>query len=191
MPKAKHKDKSDVVEIIQATFLTNPSVNTVIGEKGNRSKKIGRMAEYTFTKSINRNGAFISQNRMGAALFFRSTVKKFDLKEFYYEIKFALSIPPKKVIQTLQREKYLKKNRAYSDYYFYWFLGVKKGGDKAAFELSNEVFDIARRDNLPILLETSVARNKNIYERYGFEVYHEWDDTKNGITLWFMKWIPN
>lgn len=190
MPLAKQSDKPTIIEIIQSTFQTNPSVNVVIGEQGNRAKKIGRMAEYTFTKAINRNGAFISKNNMGAALFFRSTIKNTDLKEIYYELKFALSIPPKKVFQTLKREAYLKKNRAYSDYYFYWFLGVKKGGDKAAFELSNEVFEIARRDNLPILLETSVERNKMIYERYGFEVYHEWDDLNNGITLWFMQWVP-
>ncbi len=183
-------DKKDAVKIITDTFLANPSVNVVIGDKGNKRKKIERLADYAFIKALNRQGAYVSENKMGTALFFKSNVKGANLKELYYEVRFALSIPIKKVFQTLKREAYLKNNRAYTEYYFFWFLGVKDGGGRAGFELKDVLFKKAQDIQLPILLETSVERNVRIYERYGFETYHIWDDEVNGVRLWFMKKDP-
>ena len=61
-----------------------------------------------------------------------------------------------------------------------FIFGVKKGGDRAAFELKNYIFQMSQNEKNPILLETSVKRNKLIYERYGFYVYHEWIDSGDG-----------
>lgn len=183
-------DKENSVRIIADTFRANPSVNVVIGEGGNHLRKIQRLADYAFIKALNRKGAYVSDNNMGTALFFRSDIKVISLKEMYYEVRFALSIPLKKVIQTLKRESYIKKHRAYKDYYYFWFLGVQKGGKKAGFELKDHAFKKAQEAQLPILLETSVERNVFVYERYGFTSYHIWEDEANGIKLWFMKWEP-
>lgn len=184
---ATYKDKIDSVRIISETFDANPSVNIVIGDGGNRKKKISRLAEYAFIKALNRDGAFISDNKMGTGLCFRSNYGSSNLKELIYELRFAFSIPLKKVIQTLKREAYLKKYRYKEDHLYFWFLGVMKGGEKAVFELKDYLFQLSEKEQLPILLETSVERNKVIYERYGFEVYHEWSDSGDAKTLWFMK----
>lgn len=179
-------DKADSVNIIAETFDANPSVNIVIGDGGNRQKKIRRLAEYAFIKSLNRSGTFLSDNRMGTALCFRSDVGSTTFKEFMYEMRFAFSIPIVKVVQTLKRESYLKKHRYKDAHLYFWFLGVKKGGGAAGFEMKDYLFELSAKEKLPILLETSVERNKEIYERYGFTVYHEWADSGNGKTLWFM-----
>lgn len=183
---AENKDKDIAVDIIYETFDANPSVNIVIGEGGNRKKKISRLASYAFIKALNRNGAFISKNKMGVALCYRSDEGSPNLKEIFHEVKFALSIPIKKVVQTLKREAYIKKYRFKGNHLYFWFFGVKKGGGHAGFELKNYLFQIAQNSQLPILLETSVERNKEIYTRYGFHVYHEWLDSGGGKTLWFM-----
>ena len=94
----------------------------MIGDKGNRRKKIKRLAEFAFVKAINRKGAFLSDNKMGTALCFRSTEKSSSISEFYYEIRFALAIPVRKVFQTLKRESYLKKNRIKEKHLYFWFL---------------------------------------------------------------------
>lgn len=183
---AEQKHKKDSVRIIADTFDANPSVNIVIGDKGNRQKKIRRLADYAFVKALNRNGAYLSDNKMGTALCFASTAKSFSLSEIYYEVRFAFSIPIRKVFQTLKRESYIKKNRIEGDHLYFWFLGVQKGGGQAGFDLKDHLFEVSRRENLPIILETSVERNKTMYERYGFKVYHEWADSGGGKTLWFM-----
>ncbi len=183
---AQPKDKVDSVTIIAKTFDANPSVNIVIGDKGNRRKKIRRLAEFAFVKAINRQGAYLSDNKKGTALCFRSDVKSFSLSEIYYEARFAFSIPVRKVFQTMKRESYLKKNRIEGEYLYFWFLGVEKGGGQAGFEMKDYLFQLSKDIQLPIILETSVKRNKYIYERYGFRVYHEWSDSGGGKPLWFM-----
>jgi hypothetical protein len=168
--------------------MANPSVNIVVGKGGNMRRKIRLLSDYAYVKALNRQGAYISSNKKGAALCFRSDIKKFSLKELLFEIRFALAIPVYKVFQTLKREAYLKKHRFQGTHYYFWFLGVQKDGNKTVFELKNMLFEKAREEQLPILLETSVLRNAHAYERYGFETYHIWDDSKNDMTVWFMKW---
>jgi hypothetical protein len=186
MMLAKYEEKAQSVRIITEAFDSNPSVNIVIGDKGNRKKKISRLAAYAFVKSLNRNGAFLSDNKMGTAFCFRSNIGSSNFKEFISELHFAFSIPIKKVFQTLKREAYIKKHRYKGDHFYFWFLAVVKGGGKAGFEMKDHLFDLSEKEQLPILLETSVERNKVIYERYGFKAYHTWPDSGNGNTLWFM-----
>ena len=71
----------------------------------------------------------------------------------------------------------------------FWFFGVNKEGQGkgAAKELWDYIIKMAENDDLPIYLETSVAKNKIVYERFGFEVYHTWDNRDENITIWFMK----
>ena len=190
MIRAKKIDKIDSVRIIGTTFDANPSVNIVIGDKGNRKKKISRLADYAFVKALNRDGAYLSDNKMGTALCFLSDRGSSNLNELYYEVRFALSIPVLKVIQTLKRESYLKKHRYLEKHLYFWFLGVKKGGGDAGFEMKDYLFELSKKEEAPIILETSVERNKLIYERYGFKVYHEWADSGGGKPLWFMIRTP-
>ncbi len=186
MDQSTEEQRATAVQIIAETFYLNPSVNIVIGEGGNRKNKISRLADYAFTKGLNKKGAFISSNEKGAALCFRSDVGRSSWKEFYYELRFAFSIPVKKVFQTLKRESYIKKNRYQDTHLYFWFLGVYRDGDGAVYEIKDYIFDWSDREQLPILLETSVPRNRDIYIRYGFEVYHTWDDSGGGAPLWFM-----
>jgi hypothetical protein len=187
MVLATIKDKTELVNIISETFDANPSVNIVIGDKGNRKKRVELMAEYAFIKALNRDGAYLSENKKGIALFYHSNYGKSNLKEFFCELRFALSLPIKKVFQALKRETYLKKHRYQGAHFYFWFFGVQKGGGKAGFDLKNALYQLSEQEQLPIVLETSVARNKIVYERYGFKVYHQWSDYGEGHTLWFMK----
>lgn len=186
MIQASDKERDVAVKVIAKTFLENPSVNIVIGRGGNREKKITRLAHYAFTKALNREGAFLSDNRKGVALCFRSDLGRTTLKEIWDELKFAFSIPISNVFATLKREAYIKKNRIQGPYLYFWFLGVEKDGNNAVYELKQFFFNWSGKDNLPIILETSVLRNKEIYERFGFKVYHTWADSGNGNPLWFM-----
>jgi len=187
MEPATAKDKQDCIRIIASTFGANPSINVVIGQGGNKQKKLSRLAEYAFAKAQGKKGAYLSSNRKGTALVFRSDDTRFNLKEQYYEIRFALSLPVKNIFSTLQRERFLKEHRYGKPHLYFWFLGVEKGGGKAVYELKEIVFEKALQEKLPIVLETSVWRNVLAYQRYGFEIYYEWEDKENGITVWFMK----
>lgn len=178
-------EKDTVVQIISSTFALNPSVNSVIGTGGNRSKKLKRLSRYAYFKGLNRQGIHLSSNRKGVAICFRSDQNKSSLSELYAEFRFALTLKPKLIFRALKRERYIVTHRIEQPHLYFWFFGVEKGGGQAAFELADKIIENSKREGLPILLETSVARNKVIYERYGFKVYHEWID-ETGTPLWFM-----
>lgn len=46
-------------------------------------------------------------------------------------------------------------------------------------------------DGLPLFLETGVARNLALYERFGFMVTHEADAPGDGPHVWFMRHDPD
>lgn len=180
------KDRLDSVRIIAATFDANKSVNNIIGAKGNRKEKIRRLAEFAFFKSLNRKGAFISKNKMGVAFFYRSSCKPINLVAIFYEVKFALSIPFLRMLETLKRQSYLRKHRYQDEHFYFWFFGVEKGGDKAGFELKDYLYQLSEDEEIPIILETYDRRNRIVYQRYGFKIYHTWEDYSDENELWFM-----
>lgn len=90
----------------------------------------------------------------------------------------------------MQRNVRIKKSRPKdNDYLYYWFFGVKnKGrGQGGAQELKAAIFEESAQKKLSILVETSVNKNKRVYERFGFQVYHFWQNKAENLTLWFMK----
>lgn len=173
------------VNIIQETFSKNPSVNVVIGSSGNQSKKLKRLSEYAVLKGLSKNGLYCSSDGAGVAIVFHSNNKNFSFKETMAEFKFAMTLKPSLILNTLLREKYIKQNRLKTEHLYFWFLGVKRNNEGAVFELKNKIFQRADELELPILLETSVNRNVEAYKRYGFETYHSWLDD-NHVNLRFM-----
>lgn len=189
MRKANLNDKEKAARIIAETFEANPGINWLLYKNCNRKKTIKRLADYAFIKSYLRDGAFISSNEKGVALCYKYNAKLFSLKETYYLLRFALSsIPIIRILKVLKREAYRKKKRpSTGNYYYFWFLGVNKSGSGAAFELNNEIKKLAQESGLPIYLETTVEKNKIVYERMGYELFHLWENKPEDIKFWFLK----
>ncbi len=192
MNPATRSDKNLVVAIITDTFAKNPGVNWLLRTGGDRRKKIKRLAEFAFIKALIRKGVFISSNKKGVAICYPFNRNKFSFIEMFYELRFAItSIKLSHLPHVLKREAYRKKQRpASGKYLYFWFLGVLPGGEKAVYELKDAIFEFAEKEKLPIYLETSMERNKTIYERYGFQTFHFWNDEKENIKFWFLKWEP-
>jgi hypothetical protein len=112
------------------------------------------------------------------------------LKEFLLELRFGLSyIGITRLPAVLAREAFRKKQRpAEKEYLYFWFLAALPDAKEAAFELKNGIFSMAREKGLPVFTETSVERNKKIYERFGFKTYQIWEDPKEKLKFWFLRW---
>lgn len=192
MRTANRSDMDLVVNIIAETFDTNPAVDWLIKKGRSRKKHLRSLAKYAFIKSWKRSGAFISTNEKGVALCYRFNNHKFSLTELWYQLRFAFtSIDMIRLPGVLKREAYRTHVRPASGaYYYFWFLSVLPEGRGAGFELKNAIFQQAAKEGLPVYLETSLQRNQKIYEHLGFKTYHFWEDEKQGIRFWFLKWEP-
>lgn len=185
-------DKTKIVDIITKTFETNPGVLWMFNENDKKlSKKVRRLAEFAFEKSLARGGAYISDDENGAALCYPANTKA-SLREMFFEYKFALSsIPVKNFKKVMWREKVREGIRPKDHKYLYfWFLGVQDSTNGAVHDLRKGIFNLAKEKQMPIVLETSVPRNKMGYERYGFELFHHWVNEEKNINLYFMRLDP-
>lgn len=189
MRLAQPKDRELVVRVMTTMFVTNPAVLSLIAPGKDKRAGIQSLAEFAFLKCFHRNGVWISSNENAVALCYRFNEGGFSLKEFLLELRFAIRfIGLTRLPSILAREAYRKKQRpADGNYYYFWFFAALPHAGEAAFELKNGIFNLARKSGLPIYTETSVERNRKIYERYGFETYQQWVDPKEEVTFWFLK----
>ena len=56
----------------------------------------------------------------------------------------------------------------------------------SARDLTIALFEKAKIQRIPIYAETTLEKNKKVYERFGFKVYKTWINQTNGIQVWFM-----
>lgn len=192
MRQAGKNDMDLVVDIFSNTLDKNPGINWML-KKGKRHKdQIRRLAQYAFYKAYLRKGVFISSNEKGAALCFKFNYKTFSLVEIAYVLRFVItSVSLKHIPKILKLESYKRSKRPESgEYLYFWFFGVMKDGQEAGFELKNSIFQKSVKDNLPIYAETSLERNKIVYERFGFETFHYFEDDSINLKYWFMRCEP-
>ncbi|NQY04756.1 MAG: hypothetical protein HRT68_00785 [Flavobacteriaceae bacterium] len=185
---------SDKLEKILTTILLdNPSATHIVKSDRQRVARIRHLARYMLRKAKRKKGLFISDDGNGLAICYKVNVgDKKTFIDFIEEIGIAFKvIGYMRIPGILKRQAYLKKQLPTDKpYYYFWFFGVnpeKRGAENgSASELKQKVFDAAKNDGLPIYTETSIKKNKVVYQRYGFEIFHEWKMNERS-TMWFMK----
>ncbi|UXX78288.1 hypothetical protein N7E81_13075 [Reichenbachiella carrageenanivorans] len=191
MPKATKADESLIVDIIANSFPSNPSVRSILKNDKKEPQRMRWLAKYVFKTALRRKAIFLSTDRTGVAICYKFNSHKENLLDYWNQLVLAITaIGIERIFKVIKRDHYVKSKRpASGDFLYFWFFGVSDAGKGhgAAHELKKAVFAEAEKQNLPIYLETSIAKNKRVYERYGFETYHTWDYKSEGITLWFMR----
>lgn len=191
MKVALKSDREKVVGIISEAFAKNPSVLFVVRKDKKLDKRIRALAEYSFDTAFIRDGVFLSDDEKGVAICYPSALKKDGFMDYILQVKLILKcIGISRVGKVLKRESILKKHRLKDDHLYFWFLGVSSERDSydTVIDLRNSIFNWAEKEKLPILLETSVSKNKRVYERFGFETYFTWSpETDDDYDLYFMR----
>ena len=192
MRKATKADFKNAVRIISRSFATNPSILWVIKRDNKQDRRIRALAKYSFNSALKRRGAYLSSNEKGIALCYLANSKEPPpLIEYLYQLELVFrAVGLFRIGKVLKREAYVKSQQPKGeDFLYFWFYGVEPGfnGMGDAKEMKDEVFRMADEMNLPIYVETSVEKNKRVYMRYGFELYHTWWVEEQGINLYFLR----
>lgn len=181
-------EKASVVNLIVETFSDNPALDWMIRPGGRRRQRFVHFAEYAFRHAWVRKGVWISDNGKAAALAFRSDDNPFDLWSLLLWLRLGLTtLRLRRIPELLRRERYRKSQRPDTPYFYIWFLGAQPGSGRAAFEMKSGLFAEAARRGLRIYLETSVLRNKQAFERIGFESFHHQPAENGSPEFWFMR----
>ena len=182
-----------LVRILTGVLLDNPSATHVVKNDAKRVARVTYLAKYMLKRAKRKNGLYISKDANGLAICYKVMPnEKKTLAEWLDEIIVGFKvIGYARIPGILKRQSYLKEQMPKDfPYLYFWFLGVDKdtrGMDLGiAAELKERVFSDAKEWGLPIYTETSIKKNKIVYQRYGFEIFHEWKMNEKS-TMWFMK----
>ncbi|UKN03500.1 hypothetical protein K6119_08230 [Paracrocinitomix mangrovi] len=190
MKKASINDLDKVVNILTQSFMENPSVLNAVKPGKNIEKRVRELAIYAVKTGLLREGVYLSDDDTTAAVCYHYNIRKEGLKDYFNQIRLvAKSIGILRVPGMLKKEGYLKKIRpSHDNFLYFWFLGTSKEGigKGGAQEIAKGIEQLSIEKQLPIYLETSVPKNKRVYERFGFETYHEWKGLDDKA-LYFMR----
>ena len=187
-------DKQTVIDIITQSMGKLPGIKWVIGDNPRKmARRLNALADFVFETAFSKNGIYLSSDRKGTAVFFKSETKK-TLRDIWNQLKFAVRCTGIfRAYEIYRREAYiLSKRPAPGTYLYFWIFGVLPDarGNGSALELKDIILSESARLQLPIYLETSNPQNRRVYERYGFKVYHEWFVPSRNFTFWFMMRTP-
>lgn len=191
MKTANIHDKSKVVGIIAKAFEDNPTLLFLIRNTKNKRYYLECIAGYAFEFAVRRHGVFLSDNDRGVAICFRYNYMKKDVRDLINLLKLILlAFSIRRILLIFYHNHYIEHIRPQDgNFLYFWFFGalpeLQQG--RSARDLSSEIFAMARKSGLDILAETTLKKNKTVYERYGFKTYLQWYNPYNKIHVYFMR----
>ncbi len=191
-------NKQEIISHVSTLLQEIPTSLEIVKDDHKKEKRFHYLAEYMVEKAIEKDALIISENGRGIAILFRTNSKDGNFwKDTIQDLKLAVKVTGiKKGLKILKNQNYVKDQRPKEgDYLYCWFWGIlpdSRGSDdsKTAYEMKNKFYARAEELKLPIYAESRIRRISIAYQRYGFELFHEWKHPSGDI-MYFLKYTPN
>jgi hypothetical protein len=183
-------DREHIISILSRAFEENPRLLSMI-KRDHPDRRLRIMAEYAYYIMHKFEGVYLSEDRSPVLMYYRKKDYKRSMKDkLYYGFTFLRAVRITALIPAIKREAFLKELRKpYEDYIYVWALAREPGskGLRGLADIRDHLFGLSFNLHLPILIETTVEKMLGFYRYVGFEEYHRWHDTKDGIDVWFLE----
>lgn len=193
MKQIDDTDKHIAMDIITHAFRDNPNLLWFMKKDNNIDKRLRVLCEYCLETSMQKKGAFISSDQLGVLLAYKSESKLTLLSMLKLYIKLIHScIGWNRLPSVLYRQYCLGKLKPTEKHIYCLMLAVKNNthGMNTVFELKNGLYEMSKKQNLTVYAETSLEKNKTIYERFGFITHNAFKMRRSDFTIWFLKRNP-
>jgi len=165
----------NALEILKETLVDNRSVLFSIGRRGFFRFKVWLVAHFLYSEASRNKGVFIDSKKEGIICFFESKDKR--SAAFIIELPLILfGIGPLRILRVWLRKREVQRfHSQWENYIHCSYLAVRKSarGKGGIFELRDALFQFQQEKQLPILIETTIEKNKRVYQRIGFRVHEE------------------
>lgn len=164
--------------IMKNSFDGNDAVHYSIGKIGaGYLFRKEALARFMFDFCERRGGVYLSKNNKGVICFYLNTIPVCWIDNLWDEICLGiLAIGPFRAFRVLQRSNLVSKAQAkIGEHIHCWYLGVEPDARTmtTAIELKNLLYKASLKTGLPVLAETTMIQNRDVYVRMGFRVYEE------------------
>lgn len=187
------QQKATLLEKITTILKEIPTSVELVKKGGDEHRRFQYLAKYLVDKALKKDALIVSDDGNGFAVLFRTS--RAD-QNFWAELWGELGlvwhvIGLRKAWQLHRVQQYVKQQRpAEGEYLYCWFWGVVKGTPtRTARAMKDEMLRRSQAAQLPIYAETRMAKKALVYQRYGFEVFHQWQHP-NGETVCFLRYTP-
>ncbi|MFV8839610.1 hypothetical protein [Salinimicrobium soli] len=190
-------NKQEIINNVSILLQEIPTSMEIVKDDANREKRFNYLAKYMVEKAIEKDALIVSEDGKGIAILFRTNSKDKNFwKDLVQDIKLAINVTGiKKGLKAMKVQEYVKAQRPKEgDYLYCWFWGIisdARGSDdaKTAYHMKNRFMEISQALQLPIYAETRIRRISIAYQRYGFEMFNEWDHP-SGDKMYFLRYFP-
>ncbi|MEE2771112.1 MAG: hypothetical protein VX712_02760 [Bacteroidota bacterium] len=190
------REKEEIISKVTTLLKEIPSSRDVVRKGKNEDRRYRYLARHMVEKAIEKDALIISENGMGIAILFKTSKKDNNIwKDLWQQLGLVVNVTGiKNAIGILKTQNYIKNQRPQEGEYLYcWFWGILKESRGAETqvgkEMKDEFFRISHDTGLTLYAETRGRTNAIVYQRVGFELFHEWDHPR-GDTLYFLKYDP-
>ncbi|MEO1259948.1 MAG: hypothetical protein AAFZ15_14235 [Bacteroidota bacterium] len=186
----------NIIRILSNAFKDNQRMRVLIGNKKKGFHKCIRVViSFCYLMVKKWNGIFITADKNTYLLYYQKNEYRFsayDLLHYLYMAFFVIGIL--RLPMVFKREKKVKQTRHLQvqkkrdhDYLYVWFLANKENfrGMNGLVEVKNFLLKKSSELNVPVYIETTDERLLSMYQRAGFEFYHEMYDEDADIKIWF------
>ncbi|MGY5847061.1 hypothetical protein ACW6QP_06545 [Salegentibacter sp. HM20] len=192
----KEAEKQEIIEKVTTLLKEIPSSLEVVKKGKNEDRRFRYLATHMVEKAIEKDALIISENRKGIAILFKTSRQDNQIwKELWTQLKLVWNVTGiKNALGILKNQKYLKDQRPKEGEYLYcWFWGILKdsrGADtQVGKEMKDEFYRRAKLYQIPLYAETRMRKNAVVYQRFGFDLFHEWQHP-SGDTMYFLRYTP-
>jgi hypothetical protein len=190
-------NKQEIIGHVSTLLQEIPTSLEIVKDDHKKEQRFRYLAKYMVEKAIEKDALIISENGRGIAILFRTNSKDGNFfKDLIQDLKLAINVTGiRKGLKAMKNQKYVKEQRPKEgDYLYCWFWGIlsdSRGSDdsKTAYEMKNRFYALSQELQLPIYAETRLRRISIAYQRYGFELFHEWKHP-SGDTMYFLRYFP-
>lgn len=188
MRKADKNDKPLVLDILNQSFVNEPSLGWMLSPSRHK-QKLALMLDYIFEETLSKGEIYITNDNMGTALWFSHQKEKMSWAYIKRTVSLVCKIGVISTIRSLRVNSFTFGCFPKTDFFYLYMLGVKPQaqGKGLASVLMNPVLEIKKKEGLPVFLQTATPKNLDIYQNKGFEISDEKTFGKRDMTLSFMR----
>jgi hypothetical protein len=189
-------NKQEVINKVATLLKEIPSSLEIVKDDAKREERFQYLAKHMVEKAIEKDALIISENGKGIAILFKTSKNDDNIfKDIPTQLGLLKNVTGfKNAFKILKTQKYIKQQRPQEGEYLYcWFWGIlqdARGADtQVGKEMKDEFYRRAQVYNLPLYAETRMRKNALVYQRFGFEMFHEWQHP-SGDTMYFLRYLP-
>lgn len=184
-------DRQKAFEVLASAFRHSKGMTWMLrNPKCVRSRK--SILNFFYSEAHARNGAYITQDKKGVVFLYSQSKTSFSFRRLgqkFHVILFATGI--RNGIRSLKYQQLIRKIRPKTG----WVATLlacdsTESGIKTAFEIKQEIFQLADRYKQVIYAETTSFRACQLYKIIGYELYHTEKHPYADLTIWFFRREP-